>query len=53
MASGPMPREEYVRDQVQEHQFGVVNKPLTTWQAEQSAARPPAVALSCPTWASE
>jgi len=27
-----MPREEYVRDQVQEHQFGVVNKPLTTWE---------------------
>lgn len=32
MASGPMPRDEYVRDQVQEHQFGVVNKPLTTWE---------------------
>jgi len=28
----PVDRPEYVRDQVPEHDFGVVNKPLTTWQ---------------------
>jgi len=28
----PVERPEYVRDQVPEHDFGVVNKPLTTWQ---------------------
>lgn len=32
MASPPLDRPEYVRDQVQEHQFGVVNKPLTAWE---------------------
>ena len=32
MSSTPLQRPEYVRDQVQEHDFGVVNKPLTTWE---------------------
>ena len=32
MASPPLERPEYVREQVQEHQFGVVNKPLTAWE---------------------
>jgi len=31
MAS-PALRPEYVREQVQEHDFGVVNKPLTAWE---------------------
>ena len=26
------PRPEYVRDQVPEHDFAVVNKPLTAWE---------------------
>ena len=31
--SSPNPgRPEYVREQVEEHDFGVVNKPLTTWE---------------------
>ena len=32
MSNLPVERPEYVRDQVPEHDFGVVNKPLTTWQ---------------------
>jgi NitT/TauT family transport system permease protein len=32
MSSPPLERPEYVRDQVPEHDFGVVNKPLTTWE---------------------
>jgi len=32
MPNLPVERPEYVRDQVPEHDFGVVNKPLTTWQ---------------------
>jgi NitT/TauT family transport system permease protein len=32
MSSPPAARPEYVRDQVDERQFGVVNKPLTTWE---------------------
>lgn len=32
MASPPAARPEYVREQVEEHQFGVVNKPLTAWE---------------------
>ncbi|HYC37095.1 MAG TPA: ABC transporter permease [Usitatibacter sp.] len=28
----PAQRAEYVREQVPEHDFGVVNKPLTTWE---------------------
>jgi len=32
MASPPSVRPEYVRDQVDEQQFGVVNKPLTPWE---------------------
>ncbi len=32
MASAPVDRAEYVRDQVPEHDFGVVHKPLTTWE---------------------
>jgi NitT/TauT family transport system permease protein len=31
MSSPPL-RPEYVREQVQEHDFGVVNKPLTAWE---------------------
>ncbi|MGE5095724.1 MAG: ABC transporter permease [Betaproteobacteria bacterium] len=31
MSSPPVPRPEYVRDQVAEHDFGVVRKPLTAW----------------------
>jgi NitT/TauT family transport system permease protein len=31
MASEPM-RPEYVRDQVDEHDFGVIHKPLTAWE---------------------
>jgi len=30
--SSPAARPEYVRDQVDEHDFGVVNKPLTAWE---------------------
>jgi NitT/TauT family transport system permease protein len=30
--SSPALRPEYVRDQVEEHDFGVVNKPLTPWE---------------------
>jgi NitT/TauT family transport system permease protein len=30
--SSPAVRPEYVRDQVEEHDFGVVNKPLTLWE---------------------
>jgi NitT/TauT family transport system permease protein len=30
--SSPATRPEYVRDQVEEHDFGVVNKPLTPWE---------------------
>ena len=32
MPSAPMERPEYVRDEVPEHDFGVVNKPLTAWE---------------------
>jgi NitT/TauT family transport system permease protein len=32
MASPPAARPEYVRDQVEEQHFGVVNKPLTPWE---------------------
>ncbi|HXZ50090.1 MAG TPA: ABC transporter permease [Usitatibacter sp.] len=32
MASRPPARPEYVREQVDEHDFGVVNKPLTLWE---------------------
>jgi NitT/TauT family transport system permease protein len=32
MSSVPFERPEYVRDQVPEHDFGVVNKPLTAWE---------------------
>jgi len=32
MSSAPAVRPEYVRDQVDERQFGVVNKPLTPWE---------------------
>lgn len=32
MSSPPLPRPEYVRDEVAEHDFGVVNKPLTPWE---------------------
>lgn len=32
MSSTPIARPEYVRDQVQEHDFDVVNKPLTAWE---------------------
>ena len=32
MASPPASRPEYVRDQVDEHDFGVVHKPLTAWE---------------------
>ena len=32
MASPPAVRPEYVREQVDEGQFGVVNKPLTAWE---------------------
>jgi len=32
MASPPAVRPEYVREQVDEGQFGVVNKPLTPWE---------------------
>ncbi len=32
MSSPPATRPEYVREQVDEHQFGVVNKPLTPWE---------------------
>ena len=32
MSSPPAQRAEYVRDQVPEHDFGVVNKPLTAWE---------------------
>jgi NitT/TauT family transport system permease protein len=30
--SSPAVRPEYVREQVEEHDFGVVNKPLTLWE---------------------
>ena len=30
--SSPAVRPEYVREQVEEHDFGVVNKPLTAWE---------------------
>lgn len=30
--SSPAARPEYVREQVEEHDFGVVNKPLTPWE---------------------
>ncbi len=30
--SSPAARPEYVREQVDEHDFGVVNKPLTAWE---------------------
>src|SRR5512142_3049345 len=30
--SSPAMRPEYVRDQVDEHDFGVINKPLTAWE---------------------
>lgn len=32
MSSAPIERPEYVRPQVDEHDFGVVNKPLTAWE---------------------
>ncbi|HET7547614.1 MAG TPA: ABC transporter permease [Usitatibacter sp.] len=32
MSSPPLTRPEYVREQVEEHDFGVVNKPLTAWE---------------------
>ncbi len=32
MSSTPAERPEYVREQVDEHDFGVVNKPLTAWE---------------------
>ena len=32
MSSVPFQRPEYVRDEVPEHDFGVVNKPLTAWE---------------------
>jgi len=32
MSSVPFQRPEYVREQVPEHDFGVVNKPLTAWE---------------------
>jgi len=32
MPSSPPVRPEYVREQVQEHDFAVVNKPLTSWE---------------------
>ena len=32
MASAPPVRPEYVREQVAEHDFGVIHKPLTTWE---------------------
>jgi NitT/TauT family transport system permease protein len=32
MSSPPVARPEYVREQVEEHDFGVVNKPLTAWE---------------------
>ena len=32
MSSPPAARPEYVRDQVEESDFGVVNKPLTAWE---------------------
>ncbi len=32
MSSAPVERPEYVREQVKEHDFGVVNKPLTAWE---------------------
>ena len=32
MSSQPPIRPEYVREQVQEHDFAVVNKPLTNWE---------------------
>ncbi len=32
MSSSPTTRPEYVREQVDEHDFGVVNKPLTAWE---------------------
>ena len=32
MSSLPFERPEYVRDQVPEHDFGVVKKPLTAWE---------------------
>jgi NitT/TauT family transport system permease protein len=32
MPSTPPARPEHVRDQVREHDFGVVNKPLTRWE---------------------
>src|SRR3954453_22401948 len=32
MSSPPTVRAEYLREQVEEHQFGVINKPLTPWE---------------------
>ena len=32
MSSQPLDRPEYVRDQVAEHDFGVIHKPLTAWE---------------------
>jgi len=32
MVSSPVERPEYVREQVREHDFGVINKPLTAWE---------------------
>ena len=32
MSSAPLQRPEYVREQVPEHDFGVVHKPLTAWE---------------------
>jgi len=32
MSSGPVERPEYVREEIGERDFGVVNKPLTTWE---------------------
>ncbi len=32
MSSTPITRPEYVREQVSEHDFGVVRKPLTVWE---------------------
>jgi len=32
MSSGPVERPEYVREEIGERDFGVVNKPLTSWE---------------------
>lgn len=48
MPDTPSPRSEYVREQVKEQNFGVVRKPLTTWERiwGQSAVRKAVILLT-------